>query len=141
MAEKDLFQELKDVLEEFKDFLESDEVTAVKDVIKASADLLEEFGVPIVELIDSLVELLKKVKKEIQEFDLSDIEGLEEVAKFGEKIGNLANAIMALPFVEEDPTIKELAAGASSLDAFEDVKGEISGLIDTIVGHLNSLKP
>jgi len=140
MATPDLFQELKKALQELDDFLASPPAQKVKDVLQASGALLEEFGVPVVKLIDSVIKLLNDLKKEIDNFDLSDI-GLEDVAEFGKKLNDLATAIMALPFVEEDPEIKKLTQALSSLDSFEEAKAEIQALITSVIGHLESLKP
>lgn len=138
MADSNLFQELNDVLQEFKTFLDQN-VPTIRPAIQAIASLIPQ----VTELIDKLVDLMGKLKTEIQNLDVSAIPGLSEATEFITKIKSfLAAAKNLLP--DEAATIDEVLAVADvvgGLSGLDDVKQEILDTIDAIIAHLNSLKP
>ena len=133
-----IFEELKNLLTEFQTFLEQN-VATIRPAILAIAGVFPQ----IVELIDKLIELMNKLKTEINNFDLGNINGLTEATQFINMIKSfLESARTLLP--DEAGTINDVLAVADvvgSLSGLDDVKGEILTTIDAIVAHLNSLKP
>lgn len=137
MADQNLFEQLKDVLADFKQFLD-DNVPTIKPAIQALASLIPQIN----DLIDLLVELLGKVKTEIQNLDVNAIPGLEEVSQFTAKIPAFLDAAKKLlpnetATIEQIADVTDVVTGLPSLDA---VKAEIITLVDAIVVHLNGLK-
>ncbi len=138
MAEKNLFEQLKDVLQDFKDFLE-DNISTIRPAIKALAGLIPQIG----DLIDLLVGLMNDLKEEVQNLDLSGINNLDKVSEFTTKIGTFLDTTKDL-LPEKAGTIDEIRSVVNvvtGLPSLDELKAEITGLIDAIVAHLNSLKP
>lgn len=139
MAEKDLFQELKDVLQDFKDFLD-DNVPTIKPAIQALISIVPKIG----DLLDELIDLLNKLKTEVQNLDVSAIPGLSEVSEFTGKVTTLlegAKKVLPDDADEVVDNVLEISEVISGLPSVEEVKTEIISLIDAIIVHLNSLKP
>lgn len=137
MADTNLFDELKETLADFKQFLD-DNVPTIKPAIQAIAGLIPQVN----DLVDLLIELMNKLKTEIQNLDVSTIPGLDEVSSFTEKVkGLLDSARKLLPddtaVIDEVSDVADVVTSLPSLDA---VKNEIVTLIDAINAHLNSLK-
>jgi ABC-type transporter Mla subunit MlaD len=137
MADQNLFEQLKEVLADFKQFLD-DNVPTIKPAIQALASLIPQIN----DLIDLLVELLGKMKTEIQNLDVNAIPGLEEVSQFTGKIPAFLEAAKKLlpnetATIQQITDVTDVVTGLPSLDA---VKAEIIALVDAIVAHLNSLK-
>ena len=133
-----LFQELHDVLQEFKTFLDSN-VPTIRPAIQAIASLIPQ----VTELVDKLVDLMGKLKTEIQSLDVSAIPGLSEATEFITKVKGFLDAAKNL-LPDEAATIDDVLAVADvvgGLSGLDDVKQEILDTIDAIVAHLNSLKP
>ncbi len=138
MAEKNLFEQLKDVLQDFKDFLDQN-VPTIRPAIKALAGLIPQIG----DLIDLLVGLMNDLKEEVQNLDLSGINNLDKVSEFTTKIGTFLDTTKDL-LPEKAGTIDEIRSVVNvvtGLPSLDELKAEITGLIDAIVAHLNSLKP
>ncbi len=138
MAEKNLFEQLKDVLQDFKDFLDQN-VPTIRPAIKALAGLIPQIG----DLIDLLVGLMNDLKEEVQNLDLSGISNLDKVSEFTTKIGTFLDTTKDL-LPEKTGTIDEIRSVVNvvtGLPSLDELKAEITGLIDAIVAHLNSLKP
>ena len=76
MAESNLFEDLRDVLQDFKDFLDEN-VPVIKPAIDALRTIIPD---QIDDLLDKLLELMSKLKTEIQNLDVSAIPGLSEFA-------------------------------------------------------------
>ncbi|HOU39921.1 MAG TPA: hypothetical protein PK829_01515 [Promineifilum sp.] len=133
-----IFEELKNLLTEFQTFLEQN-VATIRPAILAIAGVFPQ----IVELIDKLIELMNKLKTEINNFDLGNINGLTEATQFINMIKSfLESARTLLP--DEAGTINDVLAVADvvgSLGGLTDVKTDILKAIDTIVTQLASLKP
>ncbi|WP_020392166.1 hypothetical protein [Kribbella catacumbae] len=137
MAEENLFEQLKAVLADFKSFLDAN-VPTIKPAIQAIASLVPQVN----DLLDLLVELLNKLKTELENLDVSTIPGLAEVAAFTGKIPALLDAAKKLlpnetASIESIADVADVVTGLPSVDA---VKAEILTLIAGIVAHLNSLK-
>jgi len=138
MMNTNIFEELKNLLTEFQTFLEQN-VATIRPAILAIAGVFPQ----IVELIDKLIELMNKLKTEINNFDLGNINGLTEATQFINMIKSfLESARTLLP--DEAGTINDVLAVADvvgSLGGLTDVKADIIKAIDTIVTQLASLKP
>lgn len=133
-----LFEDLKEVLQEFKDFLD-DKVAVIKPAITALRSIIPD---QIDGLLDKLIELMGKLKAEVQKLDVSAIPGLAEAAEFTGQVKGFVDAAKALlPDNADDfDAVSDIADVVSGLPSIDDVKAEIIALIDAIVGHLNSLK-
>ncbi len=136
MAEKNLFQELKDVLKDFKEFLDEN-VLKIKPAVQALAALVPQIN----ELIDELIDLMGKLKTEIQELDVNIPEVTDALA-FTEKVKALLTASKDLLPDQSEEIEKALGVAnvVTSLPSLDAIKGEILSLIDAITAHLNSLK-
>lgn len=138
MADTNLFEELKAVLEDFKAFLEGNFET-IEPAVQAVAALIPQVN----DLIDLLIDLLVKLRTEIENIDLSGIDGVAEFAEFTGKIPALLDAAKKL-LPEEAESIDSIAGVVdvvTGLPAIDDVKDELIGLIGFIVDKLGELKP
>lgn len=138
MAEKSLYEELKDVLNDFKTFLDEN-VATIKPAIAALASIVPK----IIDLIDLLIELMGKIKTEIENLDVSSIPGLSEVSQFTDSVKLLLETSGDLLPDDAKGTaddVLEVVNVVSGLPSLDEVKAEILSLIDDIVAHLNSLK-
>ncbi|MDZ8054544.1 MAG: hypothetical protein RMX68_008615 [Aulosira sp. ZfuVER01] len=137
MAANNLYQELKDVLQDFKTFLDEN-VAKIKPAIQALTSVLPQIG----ELLDKLIDLMNKLKAEIEKLDPNQIPGLGEVTSFTTKIKSfLTSAKSLLP--NEASTIDDVLAVTdvvSGLPSLSDIKGEILTLITDITAKLQELK-
>ncbi|MEM9552207.1 MAG: hypothetical protein AAGA05_13595 [Pseudomonadota bacterium] len=133
-----LFEDLKEVLQDFKDFLDEN-VAVIQPAIAALRSLIPD---QIDNLLDKLIELMGKVKTEVQKLDVSAIPGLSEAAEFtGQVKGFIDSAKALLPDNSDDfDAVKDIADVVGGLPSIDEVKGEIISLIDAIIGHLNTLK-
>jgi hypothetical protein len=133
-----LFQELRDALKDFRDFLASPVVTAVKQAIQALAALIPQIN----QLVDKLIELMGKLKTEIDKLDVANIPGLDKVSEFTGKITTLLtttkNLLPAQAGAIDD--VLAVASVVTSLPSLEDIKTEIKDLITEITTQLQSLK-
>lgn len=137
MPPPNLYQELKDALQEFNDFLDEN-VPVIKPAIAALGAMIPQ----IAELLDKLIELMGDLKEEINNLDVGEIPGLEEVSKFTTGIKTLLETSKNL-VPDQAGTINDVLAVVDvvgSLPSLDDLKGKINELIDKIVVHLNSLK-
>ncbi len=133
-----LFQELKDVLTTFKQFLDTN-VNTIKPAITALKSIVPQ----ITELLDKLVDLMGKLKTEINNLNPGAVGGgLTKVTEFTNAAKSLLETAKNL-LPNEAGTIDEILAVVSvvsSLPSLDAIKGEIIALIDAITGHLNTLK-
>jgi len=136
MAEN-LYEDLKNTLQDFKDFLEP-KMAVIKPAVQALAQLVPRIN----DLISQLIELLGKVKTEIQNLNVGAIQNLDDVSQFTQHAKDfLTSAKTLLP--EQAATIDEILGVADvvgSLPTIDQVKGEITSLIDALVADLNQLK-
>ena len=138
MAENNLFEDLRDVLQDFKDFLD-EKVPVIKPAIDALRTIIPD---QIDDLLDKLIDLMNKLKTEIQNLDVSAIPGLAEASEFTTKITAFLEAAKNL-LPEETAAIDDVLSVAdvvTGLPSLDDIKTEILALMDAIIGHLNSLK-
>lgn len=138
MAETNLFEDLRDVLQDFKDFLD-EKVPVIKPAIDALRTIIPD---QIDDLLDKLIDLMNKLKTEIQNLDVSAIPGLSEASEFTEKITSFLEAAKNL-LPDETEAIDDVLGVAdvvSGLPSLDEIKTEILALMDAIIGHLNTLK-
>lgn len=136
--DENIFKELDDLLKEFRAFLDEN-VPTIKPAIQSIASLFPQ----VTEVIDKLIELMNKVKTEIQNFDVSSIPGLDKATEFINMVKSFLTSARAL-LPDEAGTIDDVLSAADvvgSLSGLDDVKQSILDSIDAIVTHLNSLKP
>jgi phage-related minor tail protein len=137
MAAPNLFEELKKALQEFKDFL-----TTNVPVIKPAIQALKQVVPQITDLIDKLIDLLGKLKTEIQNLNVGAIPNLDKVSQFTQGVTALLTAAKNL--LPDDASqiddVLAVASVAGSLPTVGQVKDEITSLIDTVIGQLNTLK-
>ncbi|MBW4710438.1 hypothetical protein KX928_21825 [Roseobacter sp. YSTF-M11] len=133
-----LFEDLKEVLQDFKDFLD-EKVSVIQPAIAALRSIIPD---QIDSLLDTLIDLMGKLKTEVQNLDVSAIPGLAEAAEFTGQVKGFVDAAKALlPDNADDfDAVSDIADVVGGLPSIDEVKGEIIALIDAIVGHLNSLK-
>jgi hypothetical protein len=137
MAAPNLFEELKNALTEFKTFLDQN-VGTIKPAINALAALIPQIN----DLIDKLIDLMGRLKTEIENLDVGNIPGLAEASEFTEKIKSLLTTTKSL-LPDQAGTIDdvlEVATVVSGLPSLDAVKGEIIALLNAINTHLASLK-
>jgi hypothetical protein len=132
-----LFEDLKNALKDFKEFLDQN-VSTIATAISALKSLVPQ----ITELLDKLVDLMGKLKTEINNLNVSAIPGLAEASEFTDKMKNFLNAMKTLLPEETDSIddVLEVANLVTGLPSLDEIKTEILSLIDAIVGHLNTLK-
>ena len=137
MPEQNLYEELKQHLTEFKSFLDTN-VPIIKPAIVALRSVVPQ----VTELLTKLIELMGKLKTEIQNLNVNAIPNLDKVSDFTNGVKALLEASKNL-LPNEAGTIDDVlgvvnvVGGLPSVDA---IKADIIGLIDAIVVHLNSLK-
>ena len=132
-----LFEDLKNALKDFKEFLDQN-VSTIATAISALKALVPQ----ITDLLDKLVDLMGKLKTEINNLNVSAIPGLAEASEFTDKMKTFLNAMKTL-LPEETGSIDEVLEVANlvtGLPSLDEIKAEILSLIDAIVGHLNTLK-
>lgn len=138
MATPNLFDEIKEALDEFKKFLD-DNAGTIKPAI---APLDQLTGGRVTELINSLVSLLNKLKAEVEKLDPNLIPELDKVTTFTTSVKTLLESSKSL-LPNETATIDDVIGVAdivTSLPSIDQLKTEITGLIDAIITHLNNLK-
>ncbi|MET0624735.1 MAG: hypothetical protein ABW250_17440 [Pyrinomonadaceae bacterium] len=137
MPESNIYEELKQHLTEFKSFLDTN-VPVIKPAIVALRSVVPQ----ITELLNKLIELMGKLKTEIQNLNVNAIPNLDKVSDFTNGVKALLEASKNLlpneaGAIDDVLGVVNVVSGLPSLDA---IKADITGLIDAIVVHLNSLK-
>jgi hypothetical protein len=132
-----LYQDLKNALQEFKDFLHGNIGT-----IKPAYTALKALVPRVEDLINGLIDVLQKVKAEIDKLNVGAIPGLADLTTFvGSTTTFLTTAKTLLPdeasAIDDVLKTTDVVSGLPSLD---DVKGQIDQLIDAVVADLTSLK-
>lgn len=132
-----LYTDLKNALNDFKTFLDTNTAT-----IKPAIQALESVVPQISDLVSKLVDLMGKMKTEIQNLDVSAVPGLDQVSKFTNAITTvLTTAKNLLPgeatAIQDVLDVTNVVTGLPSLDT---VKKDILALIDGIIADLNQLK-
>lgn len=139
MADENIYQELKDVLEDFKTFLD-EQADTIRPAIQTLASLIPQ----ITDVIDLLVDLMNQIRTEIENLNVSDIEGLSEVSEFTGKISDFLDASADLLSDEVGDTVEDIRSALNvigGLPSLDEVKQDILDLIDAIVTDLQSLQP
>jgi len=138
MPAQNLFEELKAALTAFKVFLDANTAT-----IKPAIQALKSIVPQITELITKLIDLMGKLKTEINNLNPGAVgEGLTKVTEFTNATKTLLTTAKDL-LPNEAGTIDDVLGVVnvvSSLPSLDAVKAEIIALIDSIVGNLNQLK-
>lgn len=138
MPAQNLYQDLKNALQELKDFLDTN-TAIIKPAIQQIAALVPQ----VTEVITQLITLLGRLKDEIENLDVSGIPALAQVSQFTTAVTTVLNTSKNLLPAQSGPIddvlgVMSVLTGLPSLD---DLKGDITGLIDNIVANLNQLKP
>ena len=139
MAEQNLIEELKKALNDFKTFL-----AEKKNVIKPAIAPLDQLtDGKVTKLITTLIKLLNDLKTEIDKLDPSLVPGLEDVTAFSASVKTLVEASRSLlpdetSTINDVLTVVDVVGGLGTLTA--DVKTEVKGFIDDIIGDLQFLK-
>jgi hypothetical protein len=136
MADTNLYQDLKNALNDFKTFLDTN-VPTIKPAIQALKAIVPQIGT----LLTSLIDLMGKLKTEIQSINVGAIPGLDKVAAFTASAKTLLTTAEGLlpadkPAIDQVLSAIDVVAGLPTLDT---VKADILTLIDAIVAQLNSL--
>jgi hypothetical protein len=138
MPGPNLFEELKESLTKFKTFLH-DNVSTIKPAVQALKAVVPQ----VTELIDKLIDLLGKLKTEINKINPGSVgQGLTKVTEFTKNVKTLletSKGLLPNEAAKIDDVIK-VADVVSSLPSLDAVKEEIKKLIDDIVADLNQLK-
>ena len=134
---QNLYSDLKNALGTFKDFLDQNTAT-----IKPAIHALESVVPQISDLVSKLIDLMGKMKTEIQNLNVSGVPGLDQVSKFTSAITTvLTTAQSLLPdqagAIQDVLNVTSVVTGLPSLDS---IKQDILTLIDGIVADLNQLK-
>jgi ABC-type transporter Mla subunit MlaD len=133
------FQQLRDLLAELNAYLQTLPVE-VKDLIRAAGGLVSQ----LVELIDLIIGLLRQVQEEIRAIDLT-APGLTEASDFAGRVVDLVRATRPFLSADAGQTVDDIVTKAQVLGNLSGnlntLRDDILGLIDTIVGELESLKP
>ncbi|PKH00458.1 hypothetical protein [Paraglaciecola sp. MB-3u-78] len=137
MADTNLFEELKDVLQDFKDFLDEN-ISVIQPAMVALKAIIPD---QINDLLSKLIDLINKLKAEIENLDVSTIPGLAEASEFTEKIKAFLEAAKNLlpESSDEINDVLSVADVVTSLPSLDEIKTEIIALLDAIIGHLNTL--
>lgn len=137
MPAQNLYQDLRNALQELKTFLDANTAT-IKPVFQQLSALVPQVG----EVVGQLVDLLGRLKTEVQNLDVAGIPHLDKVAQFTGAVRTvLTTSRNLLPAqagaIDQVLGVVDVVGGLPGLD---DVKGEIVALIDSIVGSLDQLR-
>ncbi|MBV8749963.1 MAG: hypothetical protein JO103_09640 [Candidatus Eremiobacteraeota bacterium] len=136
MADTNLYQDLKSALSDFKSFLDTNTAT-IKPAITALKSLVPQIGT----LLTSLIDLMGKLKTEIDSINVGAIPGLDKVSAFTQSAKTLLTTAEGLlpdqkSSIDSVLSAIDVVGGLPSLDA---LKSDIDNLIDAIVADLNTL--
>jgi phage-related protein len=133
-----LFQELQSVLTTFKEFLDQNVGT-----IKTAITPLKAIIPQITELITKLIDLMGKLKTEVEHLDVGALtQGVNTVSQFTSSARTLLQTAKTL-LPNDAATIDEIldiVNVVSSLPTLSQFKDTITGLITAITTHLETLK-
>jgi hypothetical protein len=137
MADKTIYEELRDVLKDFHDFLQA-KVDDIKGPIRALASAVPQVN----DLLDKPIELLAKLKTEIQNIDIGPLGNIDEALGFAAKVKGFLESAKALLPDEADEIDKAINAAnvVAGLPTFGDIKNELIQLIDQISALFGQLK-
>lgn len=131
-----LFEDLKSALTTFKDFLDQN-VPVIKPAIQALRSVIPQ----ITDLLNKLIDLMGRIKTEIDRLASQPIPGLDKVSQFTSSITSLLGTARNL-LPDQAGTIDDVLSVANvvtGLPSVGQIKDQIDGLIDAVVGHLRNL--
>jgi hypothetical protein len=136
MAAPNLYQDLKNALTDFKTFLHTNAAT-IKPAIQALKAIVPQVG----DLVTKLIDLMNKLKTEIQNLNVANVPGLSQLSTFTTAVQTLLQTSENLlpqdkVAIDDVLSVVSVVSGLPSLDT---VKQDILALIDAIIGDLNSL--
>jgi ABC-type transporter Mla subunit MlaD len=133
-----LYQQLKDALQQFKQFLEDPATTStLHDAISALKPMVPQIG----DLLDKLIGLMDQLHDAVNQIDVTNINGLQQVTQFTTGVTTLLQTAESL-LPAEKPTIDEVLSAAgvvTQLPSLSDVKQQILDLLTGIKGDLQAL--
>src|SRR5215212_7162144 len=91
MADATIYEELRNVLKDFHDFLQA-KINDIKGPIKALIQAVPQVG----DLIDKPIELLAKLRAEIQNIDIGPLGNIDVALGFAAKLKGFLEAAKAL---------------------------------------------
>jgi hypothetical protein len=137
---KSAYQDLKDTLTDLAKVLDTPEYAAIADAISKPAKV---FPV-IVEVIEKLIALLKVLKQELIDLDVTGIPGLAKVTEVTVAAAAVANAAKLLLADSKKQGAQDVLDVLSQVAGFPDLetlKKDIIPLIEGIIEKLDGLKP
>jgi len=141
MPAQNLFDDLKKALNDFKTFLDSK-----KAVIKPAIAPLDQLtDGKVSELITTLIDLLNKLKDEVNKLDPSIVPGLQDVTSFSQSVKTLVETSKTLLTKPEQQqaiqSVLDVVGVVGGLGALTtQVKQEVIDLIQAIITDLQFLK-
>ena len=131
-----LFEDLKTALTDFKKFIDEN-----FDTIKSAIIALRSIFSEVSDLLTMLVELLTKIKAEVDKLASTPIPGMDKVTNFTNGVKTLLETAEKLLPDEKSAIdeVKRVADVVTSIPSLADIQAEIDGLIDYIIGRLNEL--
>jgi ABC-type transporter Mla subunit MlaD len=137
MAEQTIYQELRDSLAEFHQFL-ADQATTVGPAIRALAGIVPQIN----DLIDKPIDLLNKLKVEIDKISQLVPAQAQQALEYAQQIKSFVEALRAMlpnesDAIEEVANVADILAG---LPTFGQLKEEIKTLINNIITLLQGMK-
>lgn len=135
---QNLYQDLKKALDDFKKFLD-DHAGEIKPAIKPLNQLLDG---RVFLLLDQLIDLLTRLRAEIDKLDINNIGPLDKVTEFTAAVKTLLETSKNL-LPNEAGTINEVLGAVDvvgSLPSINEVKDQILSTLDAIIAHLRDLK-
>jgi hypothetical protein len=138
MADATIYEELRDVLKDFHDFLQA-KIDIIKPPIQALASKVPQVS----DLINKPIDLLAKLKAEIQAINIGVLGDIDQALAFAVKVKGFLEAAKALLPDEAADIDRAINAAdiVAGLPTFGNVKDEIIQLIDGIAALLTQLKP
>jgi hypothetical protein len=136
MADTNLYQDLKTSLATFKAFLVTN-VPTIKPAVQALKSVVPQIGT----LLTKLIDLMGKLKLEIQGLNVGAIPGLDKVSQFTAAAKTLLTTAEGL-LPDDKPTIDQVLQAVdvvSALPSLDTVKADILQLIDDVTAQLNIL--
>lgn len=132
-----VYEELKNALTQVKDVLDQG-----TDIIRPAIQAIAAAVPQINELLDKLIELLASLKVEIAKLDVSAIP-IDKVLPFINGVKTLLESSRkVLPEAEHGKvdTALEVVAVVASIPSPEQIKAEVTALLDTVSAQVSSLK-
>jgi len=137
VMEQNVYFELRETVRGFGDFLDNN-TQNVKSGIHTVASIMPQTQ----HLADSLIYLMENLRNTISTIDTGSIMHLQELSTFGDKVNMILQSAKELlpnePNAIDD--VKRTTHVLSDLPTLGNIKGEIIGSLDGILGHLHELK-